>query len=76
MIKLFITDLDGCISMPFIPPKWDAIRKIIGLNQQSRTDLKIPPLTICTGRRMLKLFTSGWECTNHFYLKAVVVSTI
>ena len=50
MIKLFVTDLDGCISMPFETPHWDSINKIRELNQESRKDQSIPPLTICTGR--------------------------
>ena len=50
MIKLFITDLDGCISHPFISPDWDAISKIKELNIKSRKDELIPPLTICSGR--------------------------
>ena len=52
MIKLFITDLDGCISMPFIPPKWHVITELKDLNEKSKTDKTIPPLTICTGRPM------------------------
>lgn len=52
MIKLFITDLDGCISMPFIPPKWEVITEIKRLNELSKRDSSIPPLTICTGRPM------------------------
>jgi len=52
MIKLFITDLDGCISMPFIPPKWDVITEIKRLNELSKSDETIPPMTICTGRPM------------------------
>ena len=52
MIKLFITDLDGCISMPFISPKWDVISELKELNEQSKVDDAIPPLTICTGRPM------------------------
>lgn len=50
MIKLFVTDLDGCISYPFQTPTWDAINKIRELNIKSRTDKHIPPLSICTGR--------------------------
>jgi hydroxymethylpyrimidine pyrophosphatase-like HAD family hydrolase len=50
MIKLFVTDLDGCISEPFKTPNWDAINKIRELNIQSRSSDLIPPLTICTGR--------------------------
>lgn len=52
MIKLFITDLDGCISMPFVPPKWEMITQIKELNELSKTDKTVPPLTICTGRPM------------------------
>ncbi|MDZ7756919.1 HAD hydrolase family protein [Rhodohalobacter sp.] len=50
MIKLFVTDLDGCISEPFKTPNWEAINKIRELNIQSRSSDIIPPLTICTGR--------------------------
>lgn len=50
MIKLFVTDLDGCISEPFKTPNWDAIHKIRELNLKSRESGLIPPLTICTGR--------------------------
>lgn len=52
MIKLFITDLDGCISMPFVPPQWDVITELKELNERSKTEAVIPPLTICTGRPM------------------------
>lgn len=50
MIKLFVTDLDGCISYPFKTPKWETINKIRKLNLKSRVDENIPPLTLCTGR--------------------------
>ncbi|MGN8226110.1 HAD hydrolase family protein [Gracilimonas sp. BCB1] len=50
MIKLFITDLDGCISHPFVSPNWDAVSKIKELNQRSREEEEIPALTICSGR--------------------------
>lgn len=50
MIKLFVTDLDGCVSHPFKTPKWETINKIRELNLLSRTDEMVPPLTICTGR--------------------------
>lgn len=50
MIKLFVTDLDGCISHPFRTPDWDAIQAIRDLNIASRTNPDIPPLSICTGR--------------------------
>lgn len=50
MIKLFITDLDGCISHPFVSPNWEAVTKIKELNQRSREVEEIPVLTICSGR--------------------------
>ncbi|MDZ7690977.1 MAG: hypothetical protein U5K69_07540 [Balneolaceae bacterium] len=50
MIKLFVTDLDGCISMPFQTPDWERITKIRELNRLSTDDHTIPPLTICSGR--------------------------
>lgn len=50
MIKLFVTDLDGCISHPFKTPTWAAINEIRELNEQSQKDDAIPPITICTGR--------------------------
>ena len=50
MIKLFVTDLDGCISTPFKTPTWSAINAIRELNELSREDSTIPPITLCTGR--------------------------
>jgi len=50
MIKLFITDLDGCISTPFIPPDWNFLSEIRRLNDQHINDIAVPPLTICSGR--------------------------
>ncbi len=50
MIKLFITDLDGCISAPFISPDWEAISEIKALSERSKTEEHIPALTICSGR--------------------------
>jgi hydroxymethylpyrimidine pyrophosphatase-like HAD family hydrolase len=50
MIKLFVTDLDGCISYPFRSPKWEAIQEIRALNILSRSEKPVPPLSICTGR--------------------------
>lgn len=50
MIKLFITDLDGCLAHPFQSPEWEAVTKIREYNHLSNTDESIPPLTICSGR--------------------------
>lgn len=52
MIKLFITDLDGCMTDPFITPDWDAYSQIRALNLASNGDDSVPPLSICTGRPM------------------------
>lgn len=50
MIKLFVTDLDGCISFPFQSPVWENMTQIRKLNEESRSDKTVPALTICTGR--------------------------
>jgi HAD superfamily hydrolase (TIGR01484 family) len=50
MIKLFISDIDGCISTPFKTPDWDLLSQIRRLNEQSRHDMAVPPLSICSGR--------------------------
>ncbi|HKI47077.1 MAG TPA: HAD-IIB family hydrolase [Balneolales bacterium] len=50
MIKLFITDLDGCLTYPFETPDWELITRLRGYNKLSRTDPTVPALTICTGR--------------------------
>lgn len=52
MIKLFITDLDGCVADPFFTPDWEAFSEIRRLNLESSKDESIPPLSICTGRPM------------------------
>lgn len=52
MIKLFVTDLDGCVTDPFITPDWEAYTKLRALNLASKEDESIPPLSICTGRPM------------------------
>lgn len=50
MIKLFVTDLDGCISYPFRTPDWNNMTQIRELNEESKVDKTVPPLSICTGR--------------------------
>lgn len=52
MIKLFITDIDGCLTTPFEIPDWDLLSEIRRLNQQSVHDMAVPPLSICSGRPM------------------------
>lgn len=50
MTKLFVVDLDGCITHPFVTPDWPSITRIRAYNQQALTDPTIPRLSICTGR--------------------------
>ncbi len=50
MIRLFVLDLDGCVSFPFKTPHWESISKVRAYNIQSQTDPSIPGLSICTGR--------------------------
>ncbi|HKK26280.1 MAG TPA: HAD hydrolase family protein [Gracilimonas sp.] len=50
MIKLFITDLDGCMAHPFISPNWEAVTEIRELVLKGRNDKAIPSMTICSGR--------------------------
>jgi HAD superfamily hydrolase (TIGR01484 family) len=50
MIKLFVLDLDGCVTFPFVTPDWPSITKIREYNLMAASDQSIPRLTICTGR--------------------------
>jgi hydroxymethylpyrimidine pyrophosphatase-like HAD family hydrolase len=50
MIRLFVLDIDGCLSYPFRSPIWPDLGKIRDLNNLSRSDSSIPPITICSGR--------------------------
>lgn len=50
MYKLFITDIDGCLTTPFKTPDWELISQIRRLNEQSKHDMAVPSLSICSGR--------------------------
>ncbi len=50
MIKLFVSDLDGCLTYPFETPDWKLVTRLREYNQLSRTDPTVPAMTICTGR--------------------------
>jgi hydroxymethylpyrimidine pyrophosphatase-like HAD family hydrolase len=66
MIKLFVVDLDGCISHPFQTPDWEAINVIRNLNIASANDPSIPGLTICTGRPLpYAEAVAQWLCVEH-----------
>ena len=51
-ILLFVTDLDGCMTVPFETPHWPNYTQIRALQLQSQFDPSIPPMSICTGRPM------------------------
>ncbi len=51
-IRLFVTDLDGCMTVPFESPHWPDYTQIRALQLQSQVDPSIPPISICTGRPM------------------------
>lgn len=69
MIKLLVTDLDGCVSHPFNPPDWKAISRIKELNEASVSDPLIPALTICTGRPYpYAEAVAQWLNVRHFVL--------
>jgi len=66
MIKLFITDLDGCISTPFKSPDWEVLTEIRKLNNQHRTNETVPPLSICSGRPLSYVEAVGqWLDISH-----------
>ena len=50
MIRLFVSDLDGCVSHPFRAPPLEALHELVALHRGRRDDPCIPPLTLCTGR--------------------------
>jgi hydroxymethylpyrimidine pyrophosphatase-like HAD family hydrolase len=50
MIKLFVLDIDGCISYAFRAPDWKNLSKLRDYNEKSRTDSAVPAITICSGR--------------------------
>jgi hypothetical protein len=50
VIRLFVTDLDGCLCHPFRPPDWEPLLALTRLHARRAEDPTIPPLTLCTGR--------------------------
>ena len=52
VIRVFVTDLDGCMTVPFETPHWPVYTQIRALQLQSVDDPNIPPMSICTGRPM------------------------
>jgi len=50
MVKLFVADLDGCISIPFQTPNFSELAQIRSYSERAKEEDTIPHLTICTGR--------------------------
>lgn len=50
MITHFVLDLDGCVTIPFQPPHWQAVTAIRDLQQRSESEEHVPALSLCTGR--------------------------
>ncbi|HEX6981177.1 MAG TPA: HAD-IIB family hydrolase [Balneolaceae bacterium] len=66
MIKLFITDLDGCLTAPFEKPDWELLSRIRRLIEQSESDFSIPSLSICSGRPLPYVeAVAQWLGINH-----------
>ena len=50
MIKLFLADIDGCLSEPYAPFRLDAFRQLRAWGKRAETDPAYPRLGICSGR--------------------------
>jgi len=53
MIRLFVSDIDGCLAMPYEPFRLDRLGKLAGLSREAGTtdsSSDLPALSICSGR--------------------------
>ncbi|PAP76515.1 HAD family hydrolase [Rubrivirga marina] len=50
MIRLFLADIDGCLSEPYVPFDLDGFRQLRGWATRAETDDRYPRLGICSGR--------------------------
>jgi len=50
VIRLFVSDLDGCVSVPFQQPPLDVLGELVALHRSRAEDPCVPSLTLCTGR--------------------------
>ncbi len=50
MIKLFLADIDGCLSEPYRPFDLDGFRQLRQWGERAETDSRYPRLGICSGR--------------------------
>ncbi|GAB5536200.1 MAG: HAD hydrolase family protein [Rubricoccaceae bacterium] len=50
MIRLFLADIDGCLSEPYVPYDLDGFAQLRDWAQRAETDARYPRLGICSGR--------------------------
>ncbi|WP_420455223.1 HAD family hydrolase [Rubrivirga sp.] len=50
MIRLFLADIDGCLSEPYVPFDLDGFRQLRAWAERAETDERYPRLGICSGR--------------------------
>ncbi len=50
MIRLFLADIDGCLSEPYVPFDLDGFRQLRAWGERAETDERYPRIGICSGR--------------------------
>lgn len=50
MIKLFLADIDGCLSEPYRPFRLDAFARLRAHAERAETDPRVPRFGLCSGR--------------------------
>lgn len=50
MIRLFLADIDGCLSEPYRPFDWHAFAQLRAWGAQAESDARFPRVGLCSGR--------------------------
>lgn len=50
MIKLFLADIDGCLSEPYVPFRLDGFHQLRAWGERAAADPRYPHVGICSGR--------------------------
>ena len=50
MIRLFLADIDGCLSEPYAPFALDGFRQLRAWGERADTDARYPRVGVCSGR--------------------------
>lgn len=50
MIRLFLVDIDGCLSEPYTPFRLDAFARLRGWIEAAEADARVPRIGLCSGR--------------------------